>query len=245
MSSFAQDHLRFLEQVDGTWWPGLIFGSYVKAQTVLETLDIEGLEGFSNMNDELAKLFLKRLSSKQPTTGRVVIVLGGDKKIVWEEAIGEPKSFYILLGTLMYCAKYKLNQGWNNALAEAHRLLCIPRVPAEHCDFPQVESVTNQEVVPPPEGMVTHAGDTKQPDVTPADSAPVQSQSTSMKGVAVAVNKKAASKLKKKQVPRKKTKEPPKSLLRSSEKAASKLKKNQVPRKKTTKEQLESLEPLL
>ena len=59
-----------------------------------------------------------------------------------------------------------------------------------------------------------HTGDTKQPAVTPADSAPVQTQPTSEKGVAVAVNKKAASKLKKKQVPRKKTKELPKSLLR-------------------------------
>ena len=156
MTSFAHDHLRFLG-VDGLWWPGLIFNSYGEAQEVSEKCNIQSLKGFINMNNDLAKVFIRRLRSKLPTKGRVAIVLDAEKKIVWEESIGETKSFYRHLATCALCPEYDTTVGWLDALTEAEILLDIPRVPTEPSNVLQVEPASNQEVAPAHEAISSAA----------------------------------------------------------------------------------------
>jgi hypothetical protein len=102
--------------------PALIFKEYASMQTILERSKMKGLE---HMEDILAKIFIARYQSNKPVSGRIAIVLGNVKKVIWEEDIGEIKSFYIFLSQLISHDEYRSNETWNSALKDARNFLDI------------------------------------------------------------------------------------------------------------------------
>ena len=123
MASFAQQHLRFL-MVDERWMPALIFDEYILAVSIL---DQGKFEGMGMIDDVLAGVFLERRLSKQSVTGRVAIVLGDVKKVVWEEQISELKGFAKSLPALFGHADYN-DPEWQKTVTEAVKFLSVPPI---------------------------------------------------------------------------------------------------------------------
>lgn len=128
--------------------PALIFADYLETQDILQQANFKG---FDNVQDQLTKLLVSRLIMrshlKQSTSGRVAIVLGDAKQIVWEDEIAKLQPFHYFLGILYKNPAYITNPAWTKALAEACEFLDVPEILPKSDDF-QLKLAADQGIHP-------------------------------------------------------------------------------------------------
>ena len=151
MVSFGQQHLSFLV-VGERWRLALIFDEYSVACSILEQGSFEGME---DMIHALSMSLLERKLSNQSLKGRVAILLGDVKKVVWEEQISELQSFDAFLPVLLNHPNSSKPE-WLKTLTEPHNFLKVPPI------LPNLEDLQNSSSLFGPSGRKRGRTETKQ-----------------------------------------------------------------------------------
>ncbi len=152
--------------------PALIFADYPECQSILEQANFKGFEA---VQDQLVALLVSRLITraqlKQSAAGRVAIVLGDKKQIVWEEEITNVKPFHYFLGVLYKDPDYITNPEWTKALTEACDFLKVQEILPKVEDF-QSKSTAKQEIHPGTDSAVSTSESACEPSTvrSPLDS---------------------------------------------------------------------------